>query len=114
MSERNDLVGDFLATFDTPAVIGDELLMIDLATAHTCLDIAEMTRNVERALKNVEMAREALLATDRYFASVDPGEGIRGTILQTRNQLQLRLTLLERRLAVPSTADSIRSSAGSG
>jgi hypothetical protein len=103
VNARNDLVGDFLATFDTPAVIGDELIMIDLATAHTCLDIAEMTRNVERGRKNVELAREALNAIDRYGA--DPHDALRRTIERSRRQLQLRLMALERRFEMPYGAD---------
>src|SRR5262245_17026209 len=76
--------------------------MIDLATAHTFLDIAEMTRDPGRARKNVQMAREALDAGE-CIAAENRGGASCAAIEQSRQQLQHRLSVLERRLAAPFT-----------
>ena len=86
-----------------------ELLLVDAETAHTLLDVAEMTENRSVAQNDFNRASEALATINHFLGKLDLESDFRAEIESERNQLrervkqmwpQFRLTRLDQSGAV--------------
>ena len=78
---------------------GGEFLLIDAATAHTLLDVAETARDIVAARRDIQLARETLHAMNGYLSTLDLDAALRAVIERSRDRLQVRLSSMERRFA---------------
>ena len=89
--------------FNSRNRIGGEFLLIDAATAHTLLDVAETTRDTIEARRHTQLAREMLDTMDRHLQVLEMDASLRAVLERSRDELILRLAAMERWLA--PTAD---------
>ena len=78
---------------------GGEFLLIDAATAHTLLDVAETTHDVVKARSDIRLARETLDTMNRYLGLLDMEPPLRSVIETSRDRLERRLASMEERFA---------------
>ena len=90
---------DTVATSNRSGRTGGEFLLIDAATAHTLLDVAETTRDVVKARNDIRLARETLDTMNRYLSVLEMDVPLRAVVEASRDRLARRLCSMERRFA---------------
>ena len=75
---------------------GGEFLLIEAATAHTLLDIAETSLDAIQAHRDTELARNALNGMNRYLQALEMDASLRAVLERSRDKLELRLEAMER------------------
>ena len=91
---------DTLTTLRRPNRTGGEFLLIDAATAHTLLDVAETTHDVVAVRNDIRLAHETLHSMNRYLGTLDMDASLRAVIEMSRDRLERRLSSMQRRFAV--------------
>ena len=84
------------AMFRSRNQAGGEFLLLDAASAHSLLDIAESTRDATEARRNVQLARETVTTMNRYLQTLEMDASLRAVLERSRDKLELRLAAMER------------------
>ena len=79
-----------------PNRAGGEFLLLDAATAHSLLDMAETNRHSTEARSHAQLAREALCTINRYLHELEIDAALRAVLERSRDKLEQRLAAMER------------------
>ena len=74
---------------------GGEFLLIEAATAHSLLDIAETSLDAIQAYRDTQLAREALIGMNQYLQALEMDISLRAVLERSRDKLESRLAAME-------------------